>query len=581
MAYDLTARLRIIDDLTSPLRRATEQVTKTSKIVEVLSGTLGKASGAQEMMGNSATLLTRSIGKFDNMMGITKRTVDTFRDSSGRLRDEFGRFVSSGKTAGGAFNGIANGAMAAKGAVLGLKSAIGGVMGIAAGYGLFRATDSFLTASLGGAANYEMAKVQIEALFQDAEKAQTYMERMSAAAALSPILNEQQVFDNSKSFLALTKNQAVLEDLWKAAEKMNAMDPAQGLEGAVLAIRELSGGDVQSMVERFELPRSVVNSWKNLPIEEQAKAINAYMDSIGFNQDFLERTGKTAAKQWDRTSELFQKSVRIIGQDALTKLKPVLVDINDFLSSPRFDDFVGKAGSAMAEMFDDLIGASRDAWNYVDSKFFSNPAFNNLPDLSAKVSFVIDDLTQSFTDWYNRTGSAQLEMATGRVTKTILDGLETAAPEIAKSALNIGSRIAISMTTGYLEEMKKSIPGQAMLYALPAIDSAANTKGLYDKVMDWMNPAEELKPAMYGPPAPPKVDGAAYHGIDYVPRDGYTTRLHKGETVLPREEAAEYRSGGAGGGVTIEKLADQIVIREEADIERIAYRIAREINAGT
>ncbi|WP_103108730.1 hypothetical protein [Brevibacillus reuszeri] len=575
---DLTARMRLIDNITSPLRRASDQVRRTSRILDEMGGSMAKTAQVQDLVGKSAAALTKSFVKVDGAADLAKRTVTSFQDSTGNLRSEFGRFSTSGKHAGGAFDGIAGAAIKAKGAVIGLKSAMGGVIGIAAGYGIYRGAESFLESSIGGAAQHELATVQIEALFQDMKKAKTYMDRMSAAAAASPILNEQQVFQNSKSFLALTKQQDVLEDLWKGAEKLNAMDPAQGLEGAVLAMRELAGGDVQSMVERFELPRSVVNKWKNLPIDKQAKALNKYMDSIGFNQQFLEKTGATAAKQWDRTTELFQKGARVIGQDSLAKLKPVLVDINDFLSSPRFDVFVDKAGTAMAGLFDGLIDSAKGTWNYLDSHYFSNAEFASLPDITAKVDFIINDLTKSFTEWYDRTGSDQLEMATGRVTKTILEGLERVAPDIGKSAASIGARIAISMTSGFLDEMKGNFVGQALLHGMPSLNAVAATKDEigegYKKLYDYFTQEEKGQTVVYGPPAP---GNNHYHGIEYVPRDGYNARLHKGERVLTAQENRHF-SGSGGSAQVVNISMNGVTIREEADVELIAYRLAQALN---
>lgn len=65
-----------------------------------------------------------------------------------------------------------------------------------------------------------------------------------------------------------------------------------------------------------------------------------------------------------------------------------------------------------------------------------------------------------------------------------------------------------------------------------------------------------------------------YHGISNVPYDSYYSRLHKGERVLTAQENKDY-SEGNGGGITIAKLADSIVIREEADIDKFAYKLAK------
>lgn len=65
-----------------------------------------------------------------------------------------------------------------------------------------------------------------------------------------------------------------------------------------------------------------------------------------------------------------------------------------------------------------------------------------------------------------------------------------------------------------------------------------------------------------------------YSGLDSVPYDGYSARLHKGERVLTARENRDY-SEGNNGGITIAKLADSIVIREEADIDKFAYKLAK------
>jgi len=65
------------------------------------------------------------------------------------------------------------------------------------------------------------------------------------------------------------------------------------------------------------------------------------------------------------------------------------------------------------------------------------------------------------------------------------------------------------------------------------------------------------------------------YGLSYVPYDNYPARLHEGERVLTAAEARAYKNGGAS--ITIPKLADTIVVREDADIGRIASELARKL----
>lgn len=80
---------------------------------------------------------------------------------------------------------------------------------------------------------------------------------------------------------------------------------------------------------------------------------------------------------------------------------------------------------------------------------------------------------------------------------------------------------------------------------------------------------------------PGKDGGAAkshYSGLDSVPYDGYAARLHKGERVLTARENRDYSEGngggnGTGGGVFIS--GNNFTVREDADIHRIAFELAK------
>lgn len=74
------------------------------------------------------------------------------------------------------------------------------------------------------------------------------------------------------------------------------------------------------------------------------------------------------------------------------------------------------------------------------------------------------------------------------------------------------------------------------------------------------------------------VDGSYKTGLDYVPYDDYIAVLHKGEMVLPADDAADYRSGGrTGGASTTVNLYPQTV--DEATIDYIYNRFSARMGA--
>lgn len=74
------------------------------------------------------------------------------------------------------------------------------------------------------------------------------------------------------------------------------------------------------------------------------------------------------------------------------------------------------------------------------------------------------------------------------------------------------------------------------------------------------------------------VDGSHKTGLDYVPYDDYIAVLHKGEMVLPADDAADYRSGSrTGGASTTVNLYPQTV--DEATIDYIYNRFSARMGA--
>lgn len=104
-------------------------------------------------------------------------------------------------------------------------------------------------------------------------------------------------------------------------------------------------------------------------------------------------------------------------------------------------------------------------------------------------------------------------------------------------------------------------------------------KGWWDSFVSWItepvnafiNVVKSEKDIAQG-----KTKRNAYGGR--VTRNNELRRLHEGEKILTKQEVSQLdRNGGIGGGITIAKLADTIVVREEADIDKIAVALAKKL----
>ncbi|MCG5252626.1 phage tail tape measure protein [Brevibacillus agri] len=267
--------------------------------------------------------------------------------------------------------------------------------------------------------------------------------------------------------------------------------------------------------------------------------------------------------------EQLSGAIETIQISALQPLLPVIKDL-----TLMFADMAEQYGPQIAATFEDIGKSIHE---------FLNPYLNDpktwkvtsQAELKFKQAEMLDAgsgpppfwdaVLGRFNQWYESGGKDMIVRSTQRAMDAVLDTIVDYGEPIGMAALEIGGKIGLGIMEG-VNQMGGPLDG-----LMDSLGFSAREK--YNAVQEKLKRRNNV-------PAPIKTDASRYHGLDYVPRDGYTARLHKGERVLTAQENREYSGSGGGGGAPIVNISmNGVTIREEADVERIAYRLAREIVA--
>jgi len=604
VAYNLTAVLQLRDDLSKGLKSAMKTISST------------------------------------------KKATDTYRDSMGRLRDANGRFASSNRASISSMNGFKS---ATHGAIATVGTLTAGVLSAAGAYKTLQAT-------VGEAMKMEQSQVTIDAMFDNKKLSKQYQDMLNSFAIKSPVLDSSEMFANSKSFISQTKDVKQLEKIWNLTERLLAVDPKQGVEGSVMAMKELLSGDSQSMVERFEMPRKALNDIKNLPLDQQLSALDKLYNKMGMTNKLVTAMGSTSLGYITQIKEALSMKFRAVGFEALKSLKPIIVDIKNAVSDGVLDGFFNSMGRAFAFLGSEaskFANYIKTNWPTIKANFQSTqsllqPVGDALKWVYDKAKEAGDYIIQNWPAVQTTVLSLAAGFATLKAGLAIAGAISTltkawalyraGATAAALAQLGLNAAMLMSPTTWVIAGIAALIGIGVVLYrnfdtikakaialwnkmgslkiavlamlgpfgAIVAAGievyknwdtvkekaSAAFGKigGFIDTVKEKFNgfvsAVKSFKmPSFKMPsigdakagmgPSKSKSKKKHYHGLSRVPYNGYNAILHKNERVLTAKENRQYAPGN--GGINIAKLADSIVVREEADIDKFASELARQI----
>jgi hypothetical protein len=545
---------------------------KASKKLDAITKSMTKQNNELLRMKASMEKLRSQANKKTDMKVNTKKA----ENDVSRLDRAFRGLQNTIRGVGSAMHGL--GGMASRflpgpGSLL-----LGGAAVAGGGYGAKQTFDNTFLKS----AQYEMSEKTIQAMFNNKKKSELYMKQMEQMAIGSPLLNSQEIFGNSKSFIALSKDQKQLDQMWDLAERLLAVDPAQGVSGAIFALRELFSGDARSMAERFELSKKVLKDIKDLPLEKQLKELDKYFNKMGMTKHLVNEMGDTTLGVWNQIKETTEVGLRRIGDPAVKIVKPMLDDLNKSLQEGKLNPYI-KFGQDMASgIAEGFVKTAKDAGKWIDG-IINDPEFKQKKDMLGKVEFVFGDIYNRFEEWLNTGGKDRITNITSDIISTMSEAVAKSEGPIIEMGASIGTALGKGIVDGVTNHLKDKFLNLdfgpvgfgkdiANKYLGGYLDNSKKIWGIGD---GKVKPEEKQGyTPTYKYAEQPKSHKRAF-GMQRVPYNNYPALLHEGEKVLTKQQANQQKQG-----ITAIIKDNTFVVREEADIDKIVNLLVRKLDEG-
>lgn len=267
----------------------------------------------------------------------------------------------------------------------------------------------------------ESARLQINAFTKDAAKTEEILQMIKTRAAETPFSFQEMTTAAASLIPAANAAGSNLEELIELAEILAASNPAQGLEGAAVALREAMSGDFVSLIERFNIPRTEINKLKEegLPALE---IVRQSLQSLGLDAELVANMAQTMSGRWGKITDTLQNLAGVATQPLFDILSASLGQLADWLeqNEPMLRQMAETIGTQLAGAVQiagpiilSIFSNIQSAISAVQPLFasFSNAISQN----SGTITSIISTLAGSFIDRFNRISETVKNVISGIV----------------------------------------------------------------------------------------------------------------------------------------------------------------------
>lgn len=588
-------------------KEAREAEKDMLRLADTTSRTENRVGGATSQRGIQATAQESSLAQLGkaglgNMAGnaIAELSSSLIGSAFGKEQGTMLNSIISSTASGAALGSIAG----PVGAVIG--GGIGAISGaISGGTQIFENKDSAFKAvvqskyeeaqqrkevsmenGLGIAAGRETSLQSFTTLFGDAEQAKQFTEQIKDFANVTPFLYDD-LANMGKS----------LKTYGYGVEELLPTMQAIGDAGAALGMSQSDMGTVATALGRMRTSGKTTTEYINLMLERGVPVYDYLAQSLGKSKEQVmemvskgllpgEKSAKAIA---DYMGEDFSGSMEAQSK-TIAGLQSTLQGMQDEMDNAMGEGQGIAAKRGLTAQINYLSGDSGEKIKGIYSDMgeweqsLENAKQRLVQEYQDKALQIIEEQGLKGPDAYVKLQEAQIE-AEAAWAKT--EGAKKQA-EINKSLINntgaimaeegvyraFGYDIGVELSKGMRAAMEENFDPRSIWDSDrgPFGTTKKNEKKIAQEYSQWQSAQGSYGINERSANSTTSQFGSFAFGLDRVPYDNFPALLHEGERV---QTAAQARS--QNGSVTIAKLADSIMVREEADIDRIAQTVVDNI----
>lgn len=597
-------------NLTSELKAVTTEANSATKALSSLRDqqikSENRAGGGGIASGAESSILSR-LGQ----AGATQMIGDVISQAAGAyISSAYG--TETANLLSSALSGAASGAAVGTAISPGLGTAIGAaggalLGGVSGAIGNFSNRDEYfkslvqdrydqyneelttaLTSGSATASSIEQSLLQFSTLLGSMDAAQEWVDWMQQYGAETPF-QFSDLASMSRVGLAYGFNTSELQNIMQAV----------GDAGSALGIEGYDLQEIVTYLGRMNSSGKVTLEYLNPLIERGIPAIDYLVDALS------EAQGKefTVSQVYDAIS-----AGMLDGADAARAILGSMAE-----------QYAGNM-AAMAETYSGKMSTLEESQAMLDAAMGEGYNQERIKGIDAQIEYLSSEAGQQMEEMYSLIGEyqASLENAKEAAIRDAMTTLVEENPEYLKAqqegnGAEMGRLLAeakakaeaeytqteeyqqyLTAQQGMIEGLQSELSGsyellgynlgQSLNKGLKSVEGEikATVKQMtqIQAETEWYNTMQALKGGsssgaadVWGSSINTRNGTGNAAGLSYVPYNDYVTRLHEGERVLTAAENRAYSQGSGSVNVNVSNMT----VREEADIDKIAAKLADEI----